>query len=533
MYRIVDLFAGAGGLSLGFLQTQKFEVAVAIEKHSAAQLTYVRNHPGVKIIPDILTVKNFENFEEEYGPVDIIIGGPPCQGFSNANRQKFDLISQNNSLVKKYIEFIEKLKPKAFVMENVAMFKSPTHRFYISHLDKEDELTDKLIQDNITLFEGDFELGLDNLKNFGFESNIKQFLINDRLLKDLILFQKKMNNVNKLADLITKRGKKYVESINKSIENQKSDYKAYDDFIKMSLHLYIDVIENVQYNMESFLKMKGFIEVQRYFYTIQELIENNIRFNEIQLHGQKLIVTVKSITVFDYLMERLGKNYCITEDVLNAAEFGVPQVRKRFFALGVRKDLIENKHVEIKLPSGKLTEDEYLTVKEAIGDLAKEPVQYTVDDSPVILNNEKDNKNQLSSLRDADRLYNHIITQTREHILKRFEYLKQGQNFHNLDKSLINTYSNPARTQNSIYRRLDYNFASPTVTNVRKSMWIHPTENRAISIREAARLQTFPDSFVFIGTKDAQYQQVGNAVPPMLANAVAEELLKILDVIDQ
>ena len=63
----------------------------------------------------------------------------------------------------------------------------------------------------------------------------------------------------------------------------------------------------------------------------------------------------------------------------------------------------------------------------------------------------------------------------------------------------------------------------------RKSMWIHPTINRAVSVREAARLQTFPDSFVFCGTKDSQYQQVGNAVPPILAEAIAEHLALYLD----
>jgi DNA (cytosine-5)-methyltransferase 1 len=59
-------------------------------------------------------------------------------------------------------------------------------------------------------------------------------------------------------------------------------------------------------------------------------------------------------------------------------------------------------------------------------------------------------------------------------------------------------------------------------------MWIHPTRDRAISVREAARLQTFPDSFVFCGTKDKQYQQVGNAVPPILAKAIAKKLAKTL-----
>ncbi len=77
--------------------------------------------------------------------------------------------------------------------------------------------------------------------------------------------------------------------------------------------------------------------------------------------------------------------------------------------------------------------------------------------------------------------------------------------------------------------RLKYDEASGTVVNVRKSMWIHPVLDRAISIREAARLQTFPDSFVFEGTKDSQYQQVGNAVPPFLAKAIAESLFSLLD----
>jgi DNA (cytosine-5)-methyltransferase 1 len=92
-----------------------------------------------------------------------------------------------------------------------------------------------------------------------------------------------------------------------------------------------------------------------------------------------------------------------------------------------------------------------------------------------------------------------------------------------------NTYTDVSRTQNTIYLRLNYDEPSGTVVNVRKSMWIHPEQNRAVSIREAARLQTFPDSFVFEGTKDAQYQQVGNAVPPILAEAIAERLVELLD----
>jgi DNA (cytosine-5)-methyltransferase 1 len=60
-------------------------------------------------------------------------------------------------------------------------------------------------------------------------------------------------------------------------------------------------------------------------------------------------------------------------------------------------------------------------------------------------------------------------------------------------------------------------------------MWVHPTQDRAVSIREAARLQTFPDSFIFLGSKDKQYQQVGNAVPPLMAMGIAKKLATQLE----
>lgn len=123
----------------------------------------------------------------------------------------------------------------------------------------------------------------------------------------------------------------------------------------------------------------------------------------------------------------------------------------------------------------------------------------------------------------------HVSTATREVAKARFAALKEGQNFHDLGSDLKTTYSNADRTQNTIYMRLKYDDPSGTVVNVRKSMWVHPELDRAISIREAARLQTFPDTFIFEGSKDSQYQQVGNAVPPFLSNAIARSLVKALD----
>ena len=142
MYQVVDLFAGAGGLSLGFKQTRKYDVKVAFENNPAMQETYKRNHPGVDVRGDVCTA-DYKQIKEQYGDVDVVIGGPPCQGFSNANRQKNHAICQNNMLVKQYIRAIKELQPKAFVLENVSMLKSDVHRFYLNQDDIERELLKK------------------------------------------------------------------------------------------------------------------------------------------------------------------------------------------------------------------------------------------------------------------------------------------------------------------------------------------------------------------------------------------------------
>ena len=140
MYKTIDLFAGAGGLSLGFKQTGKYKILAAAEIQDSARKTYKKNIP--ESFDDFVFIDNvveydFKKLNEKLGGIDIVIGGPPCQGFSNANRQKNHLISMNNALVKEYFRAIKEIKPLAFVMENVSMLESNTHRFYDSHVDHE------------------------------------------------------------------------------------------------------------------------------------------------------------------------------------------------------------------------------------------------------------------------------------------------------------------------------------------------------------------------------------------------------------
>ena len=135
MYTVVDLFAGAGGLSFGFERTGQMRVIAAAEKNPDARKTYRRNHPNVKHFYEDVHDIDYQDILDDFGTVDLVIGGPPCQGFSNANRQHTTLISMNNRLVKEYVRGVSELKPKVFLMENVAMLRSQIHRFVVEETD--------------------------------------------------------------------------------------------------------------------------------------------------------------------------------------------------------------------------------------------------------------------------------------------------------------------------------------------------------------------------------------------------------------
>ena len=134
MYNVIDLFAGAGGLSLGFKQTGQVNIVAAAENNLHARKTYKRNFKLARLYSDVRTI-DYSELQDTVGTVDIVVGGPPCQGFSNANRQHTTVISMNNRLVKEYVRAICELNPRAFVMENVAMLRSQVHRFFLEEED--------------------------------------------------------------------------------------------------------------------------------------------------------------------------------------------------------------------------------------------------------------------------------------------------------------------------------------------------------------------------------------------------------------
>lgn len=530
MYSVVDLFAGAGGLSLGFRQTQKFEIKAAFEKNLNAQKTYIKNHKDTDMYEDVCTAV-YEDIINKYGRIDVVIGGPPCQGFSNANRQKNHAISQNNILVKEYVRAILELNPKAFIMENVSMLKSNVHRFYMNEDDIKvvERYEIPTIQNTLVLLEETYadKTFLQIVQNIDL---INKYLWTeaDYLLLNVVYRRRKNNE--KCKKTLTKYKKKLLELAG----HLKEQYSDQDEILKNNYEA-AEALEGYFQNALSVNDTVDLIErtimIQRMLSKAKELFDNKIVVDRYTADGS-ISAVLQSFAVLDYIkniLESDDNGYTIDDDVLCAASFGVPQKRMRYVIMGIKKNISE----AAELPKGCVSPNKYATVEDAMLDISMVPTivdaskdrGIPLEDIPRIKLSKLADK-----LRDSDILYNHIITATRETAKKRFAVIKQGENFHSLDASMKeDTYTDASRTQNTIYLRLKYDEPSGTVVNVRKSMWIHPEHNRAVSIREAARLQTFPDSFRFEGTKDSQYQQVGNAVPPILAEAIAEKLAELLD----
>lgn len=529
LYRVLDVFAGAGGMSLGFTQTGRYNIGVAVEKNENAQATYKRNHEHTTMLNDILDIKNFESFRHENGDFDVIVGGPPCQGFSNANRQKNHIVSQNNSLVKKYVEVILNLRPKAFVMENVRMLKSNIHRFYCSLDDgfEFERLGIKKRDETICLL--NTECPVADISDYIFNREvIEEILLSDKHFYALRIFLKNVSDLAKRKKTIKEKGKQCIKIISQMPARSSQVSKQFIAFEQVALNQFIKLAGEETVFEQAEPLMTAYINIHRLFMHAKELLDNNIivDMESLRSEARGVFVGAKSYSVIDYISKRLGEFYDIRDDILNAAWFGAPQLRERYIAVGLRKDL----GIQSDLPAAAFGLGNYRTVYDAIKDLEKVDPSFNLEDIEKSLPNDYQKTELTDELRNSELLRNHIATDTRDRARKRFEALEQGQNFHDLDRTLIeDSYTNPERTQNSIYLRLEYYKPSGTVTNVRKSMWIHPVLHRAISIREAARLQTFPDSFVFVGPKDSQYQQVGNAVPPLMAKAIAGRLAELLD----
>ncbi|GIO98298.1 DNA methyltransferase [Paenibacillus lautus] len=542
----VDLFSGAGGLSLGFLQTGQVKIVAAVENNESAQKTYKRNHDrynlenddrNITYFNDIRKV-NYKEIMDECQKIDLVFGGPPCQGFSNANRQKSELISTNNQLVKEYVRAIKELNPDAFVMENVKAMKSDKHKFFYSLKDQEEvveELGIELIPDKVIL--GRENSLTDELVCFLRDCIQRKIDLSPYIISDKNLFSKisHISRKEKEAHIYITKAQ---NALQKSFSNWKEQHNSYwsinyeEQWMKLGVLIMKKDPTDLS-RIDLFNTLNQIIEVQKILMKMNEIQANDIEIVDISPDHKNICIKVQTYSVMGYLISKFRNlGYTINEEhIINAAHFGAPQLRERLVLIGVKKEFVGDNPVV--LPNSIVKEpSRFYKVEDAIGDLEEiEPFITMEADQPIDKPLPKRNNPLLQYLRGTDdKVKNHVRTETTNTALERFKVLEPGQNFHDLDESYKQTYSDPGRTQNTVYLRLNYKTPSGTVLNVRKSMWIHPIKNRAISIREAARLQTFPDDFVFEGSKDSQYQQIGNAVPPLLGRAVAEQVLNYLGV---
>jgi DNA (cytosine-5)-methyltransferase 1 len=361
--KAVDLFAGTGGLSLGF-EEAGFDVQFAVEDDYYSALTYQMNRMKNHTVVLWSDIRNLDfrvllkKRKIKKGQIDILLCGPPCQGYSQSNMRTRDDRNPQNSLYFEFLRAVRDIQPMWVVFENVP---------------------------------------------------------------GIVTFQK---------------GK-----------------------------------------------------------VVKELVEN---------------------------VEAIGYSCCYK--IINAVDYGVPQFRRRFFLVGTRMST----NFLFPTPTFGVSGKTYVTVRDAISDLPSLRNGNRLDTMEYATNGAKLSRYQKVARKNwnADYVLNNCVTKNSNMIVKRYKYIEPGYNWKDIPKRLLTNYKNTLNCHSGIYRRLKWEQPAIIISNFRKNMLIHPEHDRGISVREAARLQSFPDNYHFFGPLSYQQQQVADAVPPLLAQILAESIKK-------
>ena len=216
--RVIDLFAGVGGLSLGF-EKKGFDVVLANEYDASIATSYIANHKNTKmIVGDITSLDLEDTFGKLAGTIDVVIGGPPCQGFSQKGQRK-TIHDERNFLFKYYVSVVELVKPKYFVMENVPNLLTAEGGYFRHEIE---ELFNNLGYS--------LEYGVLNASDYGVPQNRRRAVIIVKLDGDAPkLPVPKRNNVT-IWDAISDLA--YLES-GEGSEEQEYKYPAESDYEKM------------------------------------------------------------------------------------------------------------------------------------------------------------------------------------------------------------------------------------------------------------------------------------------------------------
>lgn len=226
--------------------------------------------------------------------------------------------------------------------------------------------------------------------------------------------------------------------------------------------------------------------------------------------------------------------YNVHQITLDASDYGVPQARIRVFFIGIRKDFPFNPARLTPTPS---TPIDKVTIRQALSDLpVLEAGQGTEEEAEYAT--PPTNPYQEWCRRNVSRVCNHISMRHTPRLVKRFHVIQWGQSLADVPKEHMQRkrgdstqISGKTYSQNNMRPFPDK--PSPTIPASFQSNFVHPLFDRNYTAREGARLQSFPDCYIFKGKRTtmsweknlSQYQQIGNAVPPLLAKAIADNLI--------
>ncbi|WP_170287536.1 DNA cytosine methyltransferase [Aquibacillus halophilus] len=236
------------------------------------------------------------------------------------------------------------------------------------------------------------------------------------------------------------------------------------------------------------------------------------------LENVKGLLNLKKGHFKDDIIERFsGLGYNVTYKLLKASDYGVPQNRERVFFVGLRNDVFNDTF--FAFPKGH--ESNSVSTSQAISDL---PSLDNGDDQE-IYKTEPQNDYQQLMRNNSDTVSNNEITNHTEQTKNIISLVPDGGSIKDIPEEYYTV-----RNYNTAFKRMDSEKPSTTIDCGHRN-YFHYKENRVPTVRESARIQSFPDDYYFTGSKTSQYTQVGNAVPPLLAKQIAQEINKLLEVV--
>ena len=605
----IDLFAGAGGISEGFLQAHTddkyFDFVLASDINSNCELTHrVRyNHQlGLKtefITEDIMSDSFLTQLTEKIGnqEIDVVTGGPSCQSFSLGGRRK--QYDKRDNLFLHYLKVIRKLRPKYFVMENVSgiltkdkgKFKDAVMKEIRSIID-DNEIPRLLTFLEETPMKSEFihsciiakiklELA-DDTQEDKFRNDFIQLIETQyKSLTKQLAYQtsKSDKNVNTIRHgLNLLRRSKERESIINAIIQEKTEAYIDNDYFVKAMNKFIEflddeiIIKNIR---EAFGRIEDFEDYQE---DVAELVDMIGLF---PLTLDECFTSIKEYAEEDVeeKLDGLTKDirlYQIESPiVVNSSDYGVPQNRERVLFIGCRKD-----QPLIDCVPATISEKDKVTVYEAISDLdfienGEEKTEYenvnvdaqysellrhrkadssisrgrcntlysdwcrngrlgfrfNMERTPFYVKNLEDL--ETGNVLEGCHLFNHQTSQQNDDVKTRLEIIVRHGEYDDACKDELRERNVMSNKRN--YTVLNPKGQSPTVVTMPDD-FIHYSACRAMTVREMARLQSFDDSFVFQGKRTTggemrkrdipQYTLVGNAVPPLMAKAIGDVILK-------